>query len=82
MSQDHRFAHLRQASQQDSFPYKGIGPRSYYTVTGDGVFNQLRAVGELREAIRQARQGKVAMLAVWTVHSMAVRRENLRVLNV
>lgn len=48
------------------FPYKGIGPRSYYTVTSDGVLNQLHAVGELREAIKRAKQGEVALLAVWT----------------
>lgn len=66
MTRDHRFAELRQASQQDWFPYKAIGPRSYYTVSADGVFNQLRAVGELRGAIQQAKEGKVALLAVWT----------------
>ena len=66
VTQDHRFAHLRQASQQDRFPCKSIGPRSYYTVTADGVLNQLHAVGELREAIKRAKQVEVALLAVWT----------------
>jgi hypothetical protein len=66
VTHDHRFAHLRQASKQDWFPYKGIGPRSYYTVTPDGVLNQLHAVGELREAIKRAKHGEVALLAVWT----------------
>lgn len=66
MTRDHRFDKLRQASQQDWFPYKAIGPRSYYTVTAEGVFHQLHAVGELREAIQQAKHGKVALLAVWT----------------
>lgn len=66
MTKDHRFAHLRQASQQDWFPYKSIGARSYYTVTSDGVMRQLHAVAELREAIQGAKQGDVALLAVWT----------------
>ena len=46
------------------FPYKGIGPRSYYTVTPDGVLNQLHAVGELREAIKRAKHDEVALIAV------------------
>lgn len=66
MTRDDRFAQLRQASQQDWFTYKSIGPRSYYTVTSDGILRQLHAVAELRDAIQAAKRGEVAPLAVRT----------------
>ena len=66
MHKDPRFDGLRKASDQDRFPYKGIGPRSYYEVDADGTIRQLSAVAELRAAIPRAKAGQVALLAVWT----------------
>ena len=66
MKRDHRFEALRKTSEQDWFPYKGIGPRSYYEVDPDGVMRQFTGVAELRAAIVRAKAGDVALLAVWT----------------
>lgn len=66
MSTDRRFDGLRKASEQDWFPYKGIGPRSYYEVAPNGMMRQLTAVADLRAAISKAKTGEIALLAVWT----------------
>ena len=66
MSEDRRFDGLRKTSEQDRFPYKSIGARSYYEVAPDGVMRQLTTVADLRAAIPRAKVREIALLAVWT----------------
>ena len=58
MSKDVRFRELRKASEQERFPYKGIGARSYYEVDQSGHMHPLGTVAELRATIPKAQTGQ------------------------